>query len=660
MGTFLWMTIGQQKPADIYPEPSGETREDSSGWGYVDDQLCSLCHEQIYHDYQEVGMARSFSLPSKVKSMEDFTVEGFYHEGTQSYMRMVQRDSQLFYQQFQQDGMGQQINFYERKVDWILGSGNKSRTYLYQTENGQMYQFPLAWYTDTDSWAMAPGFAAERGADISREVKRECMFCHNAYPYEKTPDRIWDVDTYSRNLPQGIGCQRCHGPGKKHIDQAVAQAVPDSVQLSIVNPAKLSPGRRDDVCNQCHLQPSIAAMGIRNYDRGDYSYIPGQRLGEYQMHIDVQEEGVKQEDRFEINHHAYRLYQSQCYQVSRGNLGCTSCHDPHRKLKPEEKEAHYRAVCLQCHEKHERKLVSAYYSEVAPDQCVTCHMPQHRSQDVVEVVVTDHLIRRSPPEEDWLKPLEEQSTSIEGVRFLNDDYKPDIPSAGIYLAAPIIRVLPGSSSALEYMAEKLATDTSLGIPPYYDLLKAQINQGFYSEARKTANHILTIHPGSEEALIARGVAEFHLAGPDTALYTFEEILSTNPESANAHYDLGLAQQAIAISMDSLKQDQKSLWFQQALSSFNQALLLRDNFSAAALHKAQCEQALGRSNAAESSYLSALATQPKYTEAYLGLGALYFRRGNTGAARRYLQHGVRMASNPDQIRAKASELSINLE
>ena len=39
------------------------------------------------------------------------------------------------------------------------------------------------------------------------------------------------------------------------------------------------------------------------------------------------------------------------YAASEGQLGCISCHDPHRLPEPSTKAAYYRERCLECHEK---------------------------------------------------------------------------------------------------------------------------------------------------------------------------------------------------------------------------------------------------------------------------------------------------------------------
>ena len=41
----------------------------------------------------------------------------------------------------------------------------------------------------------------------------ECMFCHNGYP--RIPaghERVGAEPVYVDPLPEGIDCQRCHGP----------------------------------------------------------------------------------------------------------------------------------------------------------------------------------------------------------------------------------------------------------------------------------------------------------------------------------------------------------------------------------------------------------------------------------------------------------------
>ena len=186
--------------------------------GYIEDKACAECHQELFDAYQQVGMANSFSRPSSDNLVEDFDKGHFFHKPSQRHYEMLQLGDRLIFRRYQLDEAGKPINEFERQVDWILGSGNHARNYLYQTEAGELYQFPVAWYPQEDRWAMAPNFDAAEHEGIYHAVTRDCMFCHNAYPeVPEGSDRHHRSQYFPRDLPQGLGCQRCHGPGAEHI-----------------------------------------------------------------------------------------------------------------------------------------------------------------------------------------------------------------------------------------------------------------------------------------------------------------------------------------------------------------------------------------------------------------------------------------------------------
>lgn len=267
--------------------------------GYVDDKACAVCHRPLYDSYQEVGMAKSFSRPQTDSAIEDFTQPDLFHAPSQQYFAMHRRDTQLYFKRYQLDRHGKPINVFEQQVDWILGSGHTSRTYLYQTAGGELYQLSLVWYSQIKRWGMAPGFDRPRHDGVLRRVRRECLFCHNAYPnVPSQTDTFEGAHTFPTELPQGLDCQRCHGPGAEHVRQAFRGTLPiEQIRATIINPKRLAPHVRDDVCFQCHLQPSVALPGLRWFHRSDYSFRPGQPLGEYLVQLDVQEEGKQRTER---------------------------------------------------------------------------------------------------------------------------------------------------------------------------------------------------------------------------------------------------------------------------------------------------------------------------------------------------------------------------
>src|SRR6185295_6289983 len=115
--------------------------------GYLEDRVCAECHREIWTTYQQVGMARSFARPGSAGKIEDFARGAFAHAASKQNFEMTWRGDRLFFRREQLDAAGQPINVWEHEVDWILGSGNHARTYLYRTEGGELYQLPIAWYT---------------------------------------------------------------------------------------------------------------------------------------------------------------------------------------------------------------------------------------------------------------------------------------------------------------------------------------------------------------------------------------------------------------------------------------------------------------------------------------------------------------------------------
>src|SRR5437764_2653476 len=243
---------------------------------FVNDARCTSCHEKIVHTYHDVGMSKSFYRPRQDDVIENFAKLPFKHAKSGDVLDLRWRDGRLIFRRTRGTSV------FEQPVDWSLGSGHHARTYLYQTPNGELYQLPLAWYSQTKEWGMAPGYDRADHEGVLRRARHECLFCHNAYP-ALPPVRLnyWRDQTLPAQLPEGIGCQRCHGPGSEHVALASAGAENDVVRAAIGNPARLDAQRRNDVCYECHMQPSVAIPGVRRFGRDIYSYRPGQPLYDY-------------------------------------------------------------------------------------------------------------------------------------------------------------------------------------------------------------------------------------------------------------------------------------------------------------------------------------------------------------------------------------------
>lgn len=615
--------------------------------GYVEDRACAECHREIWTSYQQVGMARSFARPGTASRIEDFARGAFAHAASKQSFEMTWRGDHLIFRREQRDAAGRPINSLELEVDWILGSGNHARTYLNQTEGGELYQLPLAWYTQEGKWGMAPGFDRKDHDGVLRRVRRECMFCHNAYPDAPEGSDLHDApQAFPEKLPEGIGCQRCHGPGAEHVRRALAAPKGgEAVRAAVVDPGTLAKSRMEDVCFGCHLQPSVALQGLRRYGVGDWSFRPGQDLAEYQVAVDVEEEGVAAADRFEINHHAYRLRQSRC-SLKNADLSCLTCHDPHMKVPAAERAAHYASACLGCHEGHQPEAcgVGAADSAIDPKDCVSCHMPRRRPSDVVHAVMTDHKIQIPKAGVDLLAPRAETDPVIIELRLLEPERGPG-PLAEIYRAGTAVRAVR-SDAALDRLEALLATGKPAEIEPYLDLAEGQLGARRFAAAEKTLRAVLARSPGRPLALEWLGIALAGQGKNEEAIATLRAVLAAtekngNPARPESLFNLGL----LRVDRDPTR----------ALADLDRALALRGNQVASWFYRGIALERLDRRAEAEAAYQRALEIDPRFTRGYLALAGSTAARGNMSAARRWLAHGADVAADPAKVKAALEAL-----
>ncbi len=421
--------------------------------GYAPAEACEACHPKIAATYRETGMGRSFQHLTAPEGELD-AAKPFYHEASQSWFSVIRRDGKYYQRRWQVGFNGKKTNVDEKQIDFVMGSGNHARTYIHLTERDTLQELPLGWYAEKGGYfAMNPGYDRAEYKGSTRVIHYECMFCHNGYPQVRAGHEEPGAEAqYLQPLPEGIDCQRCHGPGQRHIDVAgTAGARPEAIRAAIVNPARLPPEREMEVCMACHLETTSRMLphSLQKFDRGPFSWVPGRKLADFHLTFD-RADGRNSE--FEVAHHAYRLRKSRCFIESEGRLRCTTCHNPHDIPRGEAATTHYNDVCRSCHTGTSQPATA----HGPGAKCTSCHMPRRRTDDAVHIVMTDHGIVRGPPPGDLVAVKSEKSDAKTLYRGEVVPYYPakagSDPESALYLALAQVTDRSNSVSGLKTLS----------------------------------------------------------------------------------------------------------------------------------------------------------------------------------------------------------------
>jgi predicted CXXCH cytochrome family protein len=337
---------------------------------YVGNQVCAQCHASIFESYGRTAMAHA-SGPAA----ENLQPTSFVHPKSGVRYRIYSEDGKTWLG-FERPG-DPAVNG-KRELLYFIGSGHRGRTYLFSVD-GFFFESPINWYADRKVWDMAPAYGNAREIPLNLPAYTACLQCHTSgmqQPVDGTENK-YPTPLFTQN---GVGCERCHGPGSAHANDAA-----QSNGSSILNPVKLPAAQRDSICMQCHLEANVA---IARPGHHAYDFRPGAVLDDYVRHFVLagnQTSGVGANSQFEA------LAQSKCKIRSGNSMSCMSCHDPHSSPVPDQRASYFREKCLAC---HGAAFGAKHHTENT--DCTSCHMPSSLSTDIAHTEVTDHRIRVRP------------------------------------------------------------------------------------------------------------------------------------------------------------------------------------------------------------------------------------------------------------------------
>ena len=616
---------------------------------YVNDQQCAECHQSIYDSYQHVGMARSFYDFDPDNTVEDFENAHYYHKLSDNHYEVAIVDGKLQQTRYKLRGDGKKVHQHSVSARYVVGSGNHVRTYLNRNENGEMFQLPVVWYSQDKKWGMAPGYDSADHPDFSRPIFRDCMSCHNAYPeLSENGDSFGMPHRFPEKLPQGIGCQRCHGPGSEHVriaNQADTTRKDELQQVlfSIVSSKRLSNELQDDVCNQCHLQPSSRRSSfVRKFGKRDFGFRPGQSLKEHMTFLELDHDN-ENANVFEINHHPYRLKQSLCFSKTPDGIRCTHCHDPHKKVSPDEQAQYYRQKCYSCHGVND--CLNVEQGRAADADCISCHMPERRTEDVIHVTMTDHRIARRPSLPDPVAALTEQAIPVD-IPMRSFNWKKENTSSD------------QADTRLYELFSMLKDDNEFALQPFYDELIQSKNQTVEPKMLaiqkllqyKQFEKVETIYESLSDqqrslnvALVNAGISKLGLKQYDEAQQLLEQATDSAPENPEAWHNLGVLHSRIGNS-------------ELALDCLERAIKLRPSYVKPQIKVGSLFALDDRLAESATQLRKVLELDTRNIETYRKLSSVLRLSGKWDAAVAILKDGLAIAPNNIEL-TKAAALTL---
>jgi hypothetical protein len=383
---------------------------------YVGSKTCgeSGCHAEIYRDYQPTPHGQSMTAANIASDLarvpKPVTV---FNEADKRYYTVYQQNGDLYQSAYELDKSGRKVFDIAHKIDYVTGGESVGYTYLFQV-GAWIFQAPLSYYAHSKTWELSPGYVKD-DVGFTRVMTTGCLLCHNGQPdpvanakgifrdgmYKDPPFRFGEL---------GVSCESCHGPGALHVKEMQQKKgrvlAANEVDTSIVNPAKLLPRLRDDLCQECH-QAGDAQVIYPGKTVMDYR--PGTPLADT---IAIVKRPIRPEQREEANRLESNppirgsleqplwwknstLELSKCYQASHGQLTCSTCHSIHHAPAAGAEKAAYRAACLTCHTAKSCTLKPEDPKRVAAaDYCVECHMEKRPVAGIAHSNDTKHRIVR--------------------------------------------------------------------------------------------------------------------------------------------------------------------------------------------------------------------------------------------------------------------------
>ncbi|MBS1512031.1 MAG: hypothetical protein JST86_14375 [Bacteroidetes bacterium] len=368
------------------------SKEPAAYKDFAGSAACARCHKDIYDAHIKTAHFHT----SEVASVQ--TIKGSFDSGKNTFLY---NNGQEMIMEKRPDGVYQAgyvngtLNRSER-FDFTVGSATRGQSYM--SWNGdKLVQLPLTYFTATDQWSNSPGYPNRLA--FNRPITARCLECHATYA-ENMPDTSSESSVFNKNaLILGVDCEKCHGPGAKHVEFQTSNPQEKTAQF-IINPKNFTRQQSLDLCALCH-------GGRLQKSKPSFSFTSGDKLADF-FTVDNTPQNTNA-----IDVHGNQLgllKASKCFTMSK-TLTCVTCHNTHENQKGQ--VALFSQQCMGCHnEKHTVATTQCKMKDslgaVIDGKCTACHMPEQQSMSIAVMLqgntvptpakMHTHLIKAYPEE----------------------------------------------------------------------------------------------------------------------------------------------------------------------------------------------------------------------------------------------------------------------
>jgi predicted CXXCH cytochrome family protein len=353
--------------------PSAASGQLPSQSDYLGSTSCARCHQEDYDEWKRSLHVRM------TKPIAEAEVVGDFRPGTRltAHGRSFEfgRDNGKPFMRVAFGGRAPETF----PVDYTLGF-KRYQGYLSTLPDGRMYVLPAFWHVESRRWLdwkeITP--IPDGAHDLRQIWNSNCFNCHAT-----NLSRGFDVATKTFKTSwteMGIGCEACHGPGRRHVELIDAAQKDPSLKpggtLEIYTSTSGSARQSYDTCAYCHGNKKNLFVG----------FTAGSRYEDYALPflISAPIPPTDLQGEFWPDGRPNRFNRTQALTVSgcfkAGEVACTSCHRAHGSPNPFSlrvditKGSEGDKLCTQCHTDVSIARHTFHRETSEGSRCISCHM----------------------------------------------------------------------------------------------------------------------------------------------------------------------------------------------------------------------------------------------------------------------------------------------